>query len=67
VEGSDRRIKQIKGGSSSKIDLETLKNIEITDYRMKDHIGHGNQVQKKVIAPQLGKNFPQAVSCLQLR
>jgi Chaperone of endosialidase len=59
---SDARIKNIKGISNSQNDLQTLLNIEITDYRLKDSIGKGNREYKKVIAQQVEKVYPQAVS-----
>jgi Chaperone of endosialidase len=59
---SDARIKNIRGISSSKNDLQALMGIEITDYRLKDSIGKGNNVYKKVIAQQVEKVYPQAVT-----
>jgi hypothetical protein len=59
---SDARIKNIKGISNSKEDLKTLVNIEITDYKLKDSIAKGNNNYKKVIAQQVEKVYPQAVS-----
>jgi Chaperone of endosialidase len=61
---SDSRIKNIKGISNSKKDLEILKNIEITDYKLKDSIAKGNKNYKKVIAQQVEKVYPQAVSLM---
>jgi hypothetical protein len=37
-------------------------SIEITDFRYKDRIAHGDGLHKKVIAQQVEKVFPQAVS-----
>ena len=59
---SDERIKNIQGRSDRAKDLETLLGIEVTDYRHKDVTGNGNTPQKKVIAQQVEKVFPQAVS-----
>ena len=59
---SDARIKNIKGISDSKNDLNTLMNIQITDYTMKDTIEQGNQTIKKVIAQQVAEVYPQAVN-----
>lgn len=61
---SDERIKNIKGISDTKEDLNTLMNIKITDYTFKDSIGKGTQQIKKVIAQQVEKVYPQAVSTL---
>jgi len=58
---SDERIKDIKGISNSSIDLNTLMDIEITNYTMKDKL-KGNGAYKKVIAQQVAKIYPQAVS-----
>ncbi len=59
---SDSRIKNIKGISNSAKDLETIKALQITDYTLKDKIQNGNKIYKKVIAQQVEKVFPQAVS-----
>jgi hypothetical protein len=59
---SDQRIKNIKGISNTKTDLETLAQIEITDYTLKDCIGKGYDTIKKVIAQQVKEVYPQAVS-----
>lgn len=58
VNWSDKRIKNIEGVSDAKQDLATVDSIEITDYRRID----GGKREKKVIAQQLRKVFPQAVS-----
>lgn len=62
---SDERIKNIKGISNGKEDLETLAKIEITNYTLKDSISKGNNKYKKVIAQQVEKVYPQAVSKLK--
>lgn len=59
---SDQRIKNIEGKSNGEGDLRTLMGIEVTDFRYKDVIAKGDGAQKKVIAQQLEKVFPQAVS-----
>ncbi|NHM07317.1 hypothetical protein G4D82_08805 [Flavobacterium sp. CYK-4] len=61
---SDQRIKNIKGISDSKKDLETLSKIEITNYTLKDSIAKGANHYKKVIAQQVEKVYPQAVSTM---
>lgn len=58
---SDKRVKNIEGISDGKEDLETLMDIEITDYSYIDYIEKGNTPQKKVIAQQVAEVFPQAV------
>lgn len=62
VVASDSRIKRIEGRSDSTSDLETLRGIEITNYRYKDVISRGNRSHKKVIAQQMEKVFPQAIN-----
>lgn len=62
IASSDERIKNIEGVSNSETDLQTLQKIKITDYHYKDVIGRGDAPQKKVIAQELEKVFPQAVS-----
>lgn len=59
---SDARIKNILGRSDSSFDLRTLLGIEVTDYTYKDMVAKGNRPRKKVIAQQVEKVFPQAVS-----
>ena len=59
---SDERVKNIIGRSDAARDLNTLLGIEITDYRYKDVIVHGDAPSKKVIAQQVEKVFPQAVN-----
>jgi hypothetical protein len=58
---SDKRVKNITQLSNNAQDLETLNNIQITDYTMKDVISEGNKKYKKVIAQQVEKVFPLAV------
>ena len=59
---SDERIKDIKGLSDNKTDLDILTQIEITDYEFKDKVKEGDTKQKKVIAQQVAKVYPQAVN-----
>lgn len=59
---SDLRIKNIKGISESQLDLKTLNTIQITDYLYKDVVTKGNKPYKKVIAQQIKKVYPQAIS-----
>jgi hypothetical protein len=61
---SDVRIKKIKGVSNSQQDLGTLIKLQITDYQLIDSISKGNTPYKKVIAQQVEKVYPQAVSKL---
>ncbi len=62
VAHSDMRIKQIEGLSNSEVDLETLMQIEVTDYRLIDSLAKGNTPVKKVIAQQVAEVYPQAVT-----
>ena len=59
---SDIRIKNVKGVSNSKKDLELLKKVKITDYQYIDTIGKGTKEYKKVIAQELQKVLPNAVT-----
>ncbi|MEE9348825.1 MAG: tail fiber domain-containing protein [Flavobacteriaceae bacterium] len=59
---SDSRIKNIKRISKNKEDLKTLAQIEIIDYSLIDTIAKGNKTIKKVIAQQVDKVYPQAVT-----
>ena len=62
ISSSDERIKLIQGRSDGMKDLTTLQGLEITDYQYKDVIAKGDGLQKKLIAQQVEKVFPQAVS-----
>ena len=59
---SDARIKNVIGVSSGSKDLNTLRNIEVTDYNYKDMVANGSRAVKKVIAQQVESVYPQAVS-----
>jgi hypothetical protein len=62
---SDERIKVIENLSDAEKDLETLLNIQITDYHYKDSVRNGSSKNKKVIAQQVEKVFPQAVKKIE--
>ena len=59
---SDERVKNIIGRSDAARDLDTLREIAITDFRYKDVVAHGTAPVKKVIAQQVETVFPQAVT-----
>lgn len=59
---SDARIKDIKGISNTMEDLALLNQIDITDYSFKDKVKNGNRQEKKVVAQELKKIYPQAVN-----
>ena len=59
---SDERAKNIKGISDSAEDLQTIMKLEVTDYTKKDFITHGGRLEKKLVAQQVEKHYPQAVS-----
>ncbi len=59
---SDARLKHIEGVSNGQKDLRTLMGIQITDYQMVDNVADGTRQYKKVIAQQVEKVYPQAVS-----
>ena len=58
---SDRRIKSVIGASSSAHDLHTLQGISIVDYRYIDTFNNDPRIQKKVVAQELKKVYPNAV------
>jgi len=58
---SDERSKKIHGLTESKKDLDIINNIEITEFTYIDPV-KGNGKQKKVIAQQVEKVYPRAVS-----
>lgn len=59
---SDQRIKNIIGKSDTAKDLAILKQLNITDYLMKDEVKYGKQEFKKVIAQEVESVYPKAVS-----
>jgi len=59
---SDLRIKTDLHATDSVKDLETLMGIEVTDYHFKDQLANGKGAQKKAIAQQLEKVYPQSVN-----
>ncbi|MCB1097135.1 MAG: hypothetical protein KDN22_16295 [Verrucomicrobiae bacterium] len=59
---SDERIKNIRGTSDAGEDLHTLMGIKVTDYTLRDTVAMGDAPQKKVIAQQVAKAYPQAVT-----
>ncbi len=59
---SDERIKHVKGRSDAARDLAILQGIEVTDYSYIDTAKNGTGSQKKVIAQQVEKVYPQAVT-----
>jgi hypothetical protein len=61
VATSDVRIKNVIGRSDAASDLAKLMQIEVTDYKYKDEVGQGAQPEKKLIAQQVEKVYPQAV------
>jgi hypothetical protein len=62
VIASDNRIKKDFSLSNNSEDLERLKKIEITNYRMRDVATWGNQTFKKVIAQQVESVYPEVIN-----
>ena len=58
---SDARIKHIEGRSDGPRDLATLLGLEVTDFTYIDAAVKGTGKQKKLIAQQVEKVYPQAV------
>jgi Head domain of trimeric autotransporter adhesin/Chaperone of endosialidase len=61
IAASDNRIKTIISLSNNSEDLERLKKIQITNYRMKDVATWGTQTFKKVIAQQVEEVYPEVI------
>jgi hypothetical protein len=59
---SDRRIKDVKDISSGPADLATLSQLEVTDFKYKDKVEHGDNLKKGFIAQQVETVYPEAVS-----
>jgi hypothetical protein len=62
VTASDIRIKNIINRSDNMADLARLRQLQITNYRMKDEGTWGDKIFKKVIAQEVEKIYPEAVS-----
>jgi Chaperone of endosialidase/Head domain of trimeric autotransporter adhesin len=58
---SDNRIKKDFSLSNNAEDLERIKKIQITNYRMKDAATWGTQTFKKVIAQQVENVYPEVI------
>jgi uncharacterized coiled-coil protein SlyX len=67
ITASDERLKNVIGRSDTAKDLETLRNIEITDYTMKDSIALGSRPSKMVLAGQVEEVYPNAVQNISLK
>ena len=61
---SDARIKNIQGLTDNADDLNTLSKLRITNYHFIDTLAKGNKSYKKVIAQEVEKIYPNAVSKL---
>jgi len=59
---SDQRIKKVDGRSDTRNDLETVKKLQVTDYRYIDVVSKGDKVMKGFIAQEVEKVAPGAVS-----
>jgi hypothetical protein len=59
---SDSRIKTILHPTDSTKDLQTLMAMQVTDYQFKDTVTNGNRPQKKLIAQQVEKFYPEAIN-----
>ena len=62
VVASDMRIKNIINRTENINDLDLVKKLQITNYRMKDKATWGDKIFKKVIAQEVEKIYPEAVS-----
>ena len=58
---SDARVKHVIDRSDIAADLETLKQLKLTDYRYIDVVEKGRQRKKGVIAQEVEKVYPDAV------
>lgn len=59
---SDKRIKKVVDISNSVNDLNTLDQLQVTDFKYKDEIAQGSQMKKGFIAQQVEGVYPEAVS-----
>ncbi|HLP18834.1 MAG TPA: tail fiber domain-containing protein, partial [Chitinophagales bacterium] len=61
---SDARIKNIQGITNNADDLNTITQLRITNYHFIDTLAKGNKLYKKVIAQEVEKIYPNAVTKL---
>ncbi|MEO0018490.1 MAG: hypothetical protein RLZZ522_1773 [Verrucomicrobiota bacterium] len=59
---SDKRIKDVVGRSDSRSDLELIRRLQVTDYRMKDRLTCGSGIHKGLIAQEVETIMPEAVN-----
>ncbi len=59
---SDSRAKRVLGRSDNRADLETLNQLKITDYQWIDRALNQGRPQKKVIAQEVERVYPNAVT-----
>ncbi len=59
---SDARIKEIVQRSDTQHDLETIRGLLVTDYRLVDRAAGGNLLQKGFIAQEVAVSIPEAVT-----
>ena len=59
---SDARIKEVVDRSDTRADLATVRKLQITDYRKVDKVQYGGRLEKGVIAQEVEKIVPEAVS-----
>jgi hypothetical protein len=59
---SDSRIKKNLSTTDNREDLDKLNQLQVTDYQYIDVVGRGSQQQKKLIAQQVEKIYPEAVT-----
>lgn len=59
---SDQRIKDIVSRSDAMADLKVIRQLQVTDYRMKDSITSGPDLHKGLVAQEVEKVIPGAVN-----
>jgi hypothetical protein len=59
---SDRRIKEVVSLSDTHKDLEIIKKLKVTDYRMLDKAAEGDSLKKGFIAQEVKEIVPEAVN-----
>lgn len=59
---SDARIKEVVGQSDGQRDLEAIRKLKVTDYRMVDRVSEGNDLRKGFIAQEVKNVIPEAVT-----
>ena len=58
---SDSRVKDVVARTEGACELDRIQKLKVTDYRMKDVVGHGTQTHQGFLAQEVVEIMPEAV------